>query len=76
MENRCCYDCLYHKRPKGISSCKKTKKEIPNPFETVCDKYQREQGGEIKEFKLSPTELAKYLEELQTKEVQYRGGIK
>lgn len=39
MENRCCYDCLYHKRPKGISSCKKTKKEIPNPFETVCDKF-------------------------------------
>lgn len=38
--------------------------------------YQREQGGEIKEFKLSSAELAKYLEELQTKEVQYIGGIK
>lgn len=29
-------------------------------------------GGEVKEYKLNPTELAAYLEELKTKEVQRR----
>ena len=28
-------------------------------------------GGEIKKYKLSPSELKKYLEELKDKEVQY-----
>lgn len=30
-------------------------------------------GSKIKQYKLSPAELKKYLTELQTKEVQYRG---
>lgn len=36
----CCYDCLHHARTKGISSCKKSKKELVNPFETVCKKFK------------------------------------
>ena len=33
--------------------------------------YKR--GGEVKEFKMSPEELKKYLKELETKEVKRRG---
>lgn len=37
-----CFDCLYHKCEKGISSCKLTNKELVNPFEpkNVCNRFE------------------------------------
>lgn len=36
----CCYDCLHHARVKGLSSCKLTNKELVNPFEMLCEKFE------------------------------------
>lgn len=38
-DKKCCFDCLNHERVKGISHCKLTKKELVNPFESVCKKF-------------------------------------
>lgn len=73
--------CLKNKVKKGSYNANKkiaNKGERINPFALgeprgirLKGSYKRK-GRKVKQYRLSPAELEKYLAELQTKEVQYR----
>ncbi|MGN1033442.1 MAG: hypothetical protein ACI4PU_08230 [Intestinibacter sp.] len=73
--------CLRKKAKKEAYNANKriaNKGERTNPFALgeprgirLKERYKRK-GGKVKQYRLSPAELEKYLAELQTKEVQYR----